>query len=104
LLGKTEIDNNQWHLATAIYDPTGKTVHIRLFVDDKLDAEYRLPEPLHQTDDPVWIGANSEQPEVELPGMIDEVAILSRAMSAEEVAALFAAGNPARKMGRDNKQ
>jgi hypothetical protein len=42
----------------------------------------------------VWVGASSLCPDRELEGRIDEVAILARALSIEEVAAMFEAGNP----------
>ena len=60
-----------------------------------IDYQGDVPLPLTQNGEPVWIGNNSQHPDRALSGWIDEVAIFSRALSAEEVAAMYDAGNPA---------
>jgi hypothetical protein len=93
--GRTQVDDNRWHLATAVYEPTGSGAHLRLFIDGVLDAENDITGRLHLTNEPVRLGTNSAKPDLEFPGMIDEVAIFARALSAKEVQTMFEAGNPA---------
>ena len=87
--GDTEIADGRWHLAVGVYEPAADLVHLRLYVDGRLDAEQQSPWRLRQTDDPVWLGANSGYPGLEFQGWIDEVAIFARALSAAEAAAMF---------------
>jgi hypothetical protein len=93
--GQTSVGDGQWHLAVVTYEPLGDRARKRLYVDGRLDAEDARAPLLAQNADPVWLGANSGWPGHEFRNWIDEVAILSRALSAEEVTAIFAAGNPA---------
>jgi hypothetical protein len=93
--GRTEIVDGRWHLAVGVYEPVGGVARKQLFIDGRLDATGTTPLPLYQNDNPVWIGGNSELPDRMMCGFIDEVAILGRALSVEEVAAMYEAGQPA---------
>jgi hypothetical protein len=95
---RTEVADGRWHLAVAVYWPSGNVAQRRLYVDGQLDAEDEARLPLHQNDEPVWLGANSMSPHGEFQGWIDEVAIFSRALSAGQVAAMFEAGSPTGKV------
>jgi hypothetical protein len=93
--GHTNAVDNRWHLAIAVYKPHGNMAKQQVYVDGHLDAESTVNTiPQEQSTSPIWLGANSELEGRELSGRIDEVAIFSRALSAEEVAAMFRAGNP----------
>jgi hypothetical protein len=93
--GHTNIVDNRWHLAVAVYKPQNdKVAQKQLYIDGQLDAENVAPMPRERSKCPVWLGANGELGERELYGQIDEVAIFSRALSPEEAAAMFQAGKP----------
>ena len=89
--------------AVGVYEWTGemakaaasRLIPVSLFIDGKLDAEENgATRPLLSTHDRVLLGANSVQPDLEFPGLIDEVAIFARALSAEDVHGMFDAGSP----------
>ena len=110
-VGRTEVGDHQWRMAVIVYQPAGKIAHKRLYLDGYLEAQGDVLMPLRQNDQPVWLGANSEASRCEFWGAIDEVAFFARALSADEIAAMFPAGNPARptegdtvKAHRDNFQ
>lgn len=92
--GTTRLTEGRWHLAAAVQEVAGNTAHKRLYVDGRLDAVGELECPLRHNDEPVVLGGNTMKPERGLYGSIDEVVILSRAMSAEEVSSMFEAGSP----------
>jgi len=93
--GHTNIVDHRWHLAVAVYEPQNdKVAQKRLYIDGRLDAENMAPMPREQSKSPVWLGANSDAPNQVFSGLIDEVAFFSRALSAEEITAMFRAGNP----------
>jgi hypothetical protein len=87
--GRTEVADHHWHLAVAVYEPIGHVARQRLYIDGRLDAESDAPLPLNRNDTPVLLGANDKFPERTFRGLIDEVAIFARALSAEEVAKMF---------------
>ena len=96
--GQTDVADGRWHLAVAVCEPAGSVAKRRLYVDGRLDAENDSLLPLRQNDESVWLGANSiRSPQCEFQGLIDEVAIFARALSADEVAMMFQAGSPAGK-------
>ena len=78
----------------AVYEPAGAVARKRLYVDTRLEDEKESPASLGQNKAPVTLGCNSPT-QREFYGWIDEVAILARALSADEIAAMFAAGDPA---------
>jgi hypothetical protein len=93
--GQTDVNDRRWHLAVAVYEPAGTVAKKRLYIDGRVDAENESPQALGQNDVPVWLGSQSATANCEFQGHIDEVAILARALSADEVAAMFEAGSPA---------
>ena len=92
-VGPTDVADRRWHLAVAVYEPEGGGARQRLYMDGRLDAEGVIASSLRQDDEPVTIGTGPQRTG-EFRGLIDEVAIFSRACSAEEVAAMFQAGSP----------
>lgn len=92
---KTNVSDGQWHLAVATCTPEGATAWKRLYVDGRLEAEDIVAAPLHQSNEPFWIGAHGGETNREFHGLIDEVAFLARTLSDDEVTAMFEAGNPA---------
>jgi hypothetical protein len=93
--------DSPWRFVVAVYQPVGDIAQKRLYLDGRLDGSSDAPLPRSGNKAPVWLGANSGHGDQEFSGnrefsgLIDEVAIFSRALSAEEIAAMFAAGNPA---------
>lgn len=95
LKGATAIVDGQWHHAVCVFEVTGEKVVKRLYLDGRLDASEEHPaHTLAQNDAPVWIGNNFERPDRTFNGLIDEVLIFSRTLSAEEITRLHAAGAP----------
>jgi hypothetical protein len=91
---RIEVTDGRWHLAVAIIEPQKTSHRKRIYVDGQLDGEEAVTEPLKKNDRPILIGMNPDYPGREFEGRIDEVAILARAMSPEEIIAMFKAGNP----------
>lgn len=94
LEGTTDVGDGAWHLTVITYEPGRDRACKRLYIDGRLEAEARESPLCVHNARPVWLG-DSEYPNHEFKGLIDEVAILSRAFKAAEVAAMFAAGKPA---------
>jgi hypothetical protein len=82
---KTEIPDGQWHHLAGVYDG----VHFMLYVDGKLDDQCKATGRIKPNDWPVFIGANSEEPNREWNGLIDDVRIYSYALSETEVKRVF---------------
>ncbi len=85
---RTRVDDSRWHFAVVVCEPRGNAIKKRLYMDGRLDAESDCPTPLNHNSQPVWIGANSQAPYL-FAGLIDEVAIFVRALSANEVEAMY---------------
>jgi hypothetical protein len=92
--GEANVNDGQWHCVVAVYKPIGKVARKSLYLDGRLEAENEAAMPRERTKYPVWIGANGERAGREFSGLIDEVAIFSRELSAKEVETMFQAGNP----------
>jgi hypothetical protein len=90
--GQLNITDHQWHHVAAVYEPIGAVAHKRVYVDGRLAAQNEAPLPMVQVDVPVVLGNCAEEMGHQLEGWIDEVAIFSRALSADEVAAMFDSG------------
>ncbi len=99
--GSGEVADGQWHLSVVVWAPAGGQANKRLYLDGRLDAEGQSPLALQHSDDPVWLGNNSAYPDRAWNGLIDEVAIFSRALSGKEIEEMFAVGKPA---GADGSQ
>ena len=92
--GRTDVADGRWHLAAAVYEPAGAVARKRLYIDGRLDAEGETRMPIYDNGEPVWLGNDSMETTYEIQGWIDEVAIFARALSPDEVTAMFHAGNP----------
>ncbi len=92
--GQTPVDDQKWHFVVIVYEPEGAFAHKSLYLDGRLESQSNAPLPLLQNNEPVYLGANSTAPNCEFWGVIDEVAIFSRALLADEVAKMFDNGNP----------
>lgn len=103
------VDDGAWHQAVGVVDASDGTVIVRLYVDG--EERHSLPSEatMSPNGEPVLIAANSfflvtktkqtpKGPRTErsrqFSGDIDEVSILSRALTAEEIRRMFSLGMP----------
>jgi len=89
LEGSRNVNDGQWHHVAAVYDGTYKY----LYVDGTLDVATYTTGSISQTTDPVYIGnlANASGNYI-FNGLIDEVSLYNRALTASEIQAIYAAG------------
>ena len=87
LAGNKNINDGQWHHVAAVYDGTNKYI----YVDGTLDASVPATGTIAQNDYPMCIGENAEAPGHLWNGLIDEVSIYNRALTASEVQTVYAA-------------
>ncbi|MGO9111560.1 MAG: LamG domain-containing protein [Thermoguttaceae bacterium] len=74
---------DKWHFVVATYDGTQAS----LYVDGKKVASNQdCPNQIDTNDRPLYIGNNSDYPERGFTGVIGEVKIYDRALSADEIA------------------
>ena len=97
LYGTRNINDGQWHHVAGVYDGA----HMYLYVDGALDVSQPATGLIAQNSDPLCLGANSK---AYVPscgcnelgyffnGLIDEVSIYNRALSASEIQTIYAAG------------
>jgi len=85
---------NEWHHAAGIYDKAGKTMY--LYLDGKLVGKSQTPDlPMAKYNRAMEVGysymfgTDYNKPEWKYKGLIDEVKVYDRALSAEEVKSLF---------------
>jgi hypothetical protein len=93
LYGSRNIYDGQWHHVTGVYDGT----NMFLYVDGTLDVSQPATGSISQNSSPVCIGANAIpgvglEPEYFFNGLIDEVSIYNRALTASEIQADYEAG------------
>jgi hypothetical protein len=89
-LGNTPVDDGQWHWAVAVFEPLNKLVAAkRIYIDGQLDAENQQALARHCNKEPISLGGGIDSKMVAFHGTIDEVAIFSRALSAQDVARWF---------------
>ena len=86
-------EQGRWVYLAAVYDSTQRTV--RFYLNGEFDKETHQDIAHPARLGPAQIG-NWDKQDRKLSGRIDELLILGRAMSDDEVRALFAAGNPYR--------
>ena len=97
VVGSPVASLNTWHHVAGVYDHASGTLFI--YVDGELGGTSTgAPVAVHPTPGvPVTIGAWNEIPgayrEPGLQGLVDEVALFSRALSAGEIAELYTAGS-----------
>jgi hypothetical protein len=89
-----DLGDKQWHLVVAVYKPQDNVAQKQLYVDGRMISENAVPMPRERGSFPARLGASVEAADHVFSGLIDEAAFFSRAISAEEVAAMFHAGNP----------
>jgi subtilase family serine protease len=89
LAGNKNINDGQWHHVAAIYDETNKYI----YVDGVLDASTPATGTIAQNSYPVCIGENAEAPGHLWNGLIDEVSIYNRALTASEIQLIYVAGS-----------
>ncbi len=94
-IGNTTVDDNRWHWAVAVYEPMDNIAKKRLYIDGRIDVENESALPRRLNNEPVYLGTVNTKSGPEFQGMIDEVAIFSRALSAGEIAAMFQVSNSA---------
>ncbi|NLC56988.1 MAG: hypothetical protein GX774_09145 [Armatimonadetes bacterium] len=98
-----EVPQTDWsHHLTATADlPTGRWVHLagtfdgqqmRLYVDGKLDGVMDRPGPVKPNNLPLHLGSYEAKHQAHFVGLLDEVRLYDRALTAAEVARLAAAG------------
>ena len=86
-------DQGRWLHLAAVYDSAAKTV--RFYLNGRFDKESRQAIAHPARLGPAQIG-NWDRQDRKLSGRVDELVILGRAMSDDEMRALFDAGNPYR--------
>ena len=89
-IGATSLDGNTWYHVAAVYDGTD----IRVYLDGSLDTNgasnpLTYSDGVHDTTDDVYVGRRST---VYYDGLIDELAVFNRALSATEIADIYAEG------------
>ncbi len=98
LTGTRNVNDEQWHHVAATYDGT----NMFIYVDGTLDASQAATGLIVPNSDLVCIGANSkayvpscgcQEPGYFFNGLIDEVSIYNRALTASEIQAIYAAGS-----------
>jgi formylglycine-generating enzyme required for sulfatase activity/tetratricopeptide (TPR) repeat protein len=84
LFGKAAVDDGRWHHVAGVHDGT----RMYLFVDGKVDASARTSPTISVNDYSVLIGENAQQTGRHWRGLIDDVRIYDRALTAREIRAL----------------
>ncbi len=85
--GATVLENNTWYHAAMTYDGTS----LKVYVNGKLDGQKAVTGPIITSPEPVRIGGGAEDGCYQgyFDGLIDEPAIYNRALSAEEIQAIY---------------
>ncbi len=89
LFGTRNVNDEQWHHIAATYD--GNTMS--LYVDGTLDASQAATGSILQTSDGLTIGNDAAQPGLLWNGLMDEVSLYNRALTSNEIAAIYNAGS-----------
>lgn len=91
-VGLTLVCDNRWHHLVAEYEVSSDRQRIVLFVDGKLADISERPAPPHSvnTSAPLTIGKRMPEDQVGFVGVLDELRIYTRSLSAKEVAELYA--------------
>jgi hypothetical protein len=82
LTGSANINDNQWHHVAGVYNGS----KMDLYVDGKLDASQTASGSLNVSATNVYIGGSPSQ---SFNGLVDDVRIYNRALSADEIEALY---------------
>jgi hypothetical protein len=85
LIGWSFKNKDQWNHFVATYNGQ----HAKVYINGKMEAQVSANEKIHVNDNPVTIGADGYGAETHFKGEMDDVRIYNRALSAEEVKALY---------------
>ncbi len=85
VVGKTSIDDGQWHHLAGVYDG-GK---LKLYVDGKLDGTKNAWGSIVTNDYSIYIGDSSQDSGRFFDGLTDDVRIYNYALSEDEVKSLY---------------
>ncbi len=89
LSSSRNVNDGLWHHVAAVYDGT----NIYLYVDGTLDASKPATGSIVQNSFPVCLGANPDAPLLYyFNGMLDEVSLYNRALSANEIELIYLTG------------
>jgi len=87
--GGSNVPNGEWHHIAGVYD--GSQMH--LYLDGRVDASTKTSGQIELHDEPVWIGPDTERVASHTwRGFVDDVAIFSRPLSADEIEQLHSEG------------
>ncbi len=89
LTGSWNVNDGQWHHVAGVYDGT----NMFLYVDGELDVTQPATGTIAQNSYPMCIGENAEAPGHLWNGLIDEVSIYNRALTASEIQTIYAVGS-----------
>ena len=91
--GTTVVTDNEWHFVAGTYDGTTAT----LYVDGKVDTARAFAAGLTASTYKLFIGENAQATGRQLTGVLDDVRIYGRGLSAGEVASLAGITKPMHK-------
>jgi hypothetical protein len=84
--GKIPVNDGKWHNVAGVFD--GKNKKMYLYVDGKLDGSAETTTNIPVSEQPVLIGENAQAKGRFWNGMLSDVRIYDRPLTAEEVATL----------------
>jgi hypothetical protein len=90
LVGQTNVFDGQWHHIAVVYDGTQKI----LYVDGQMDAQRPYNRTLNTNNLNVRLGYNTEYPSGQYDGLLDDVRIYDRSLSAAEVTQILTQATP----------
>ncbi|MHC4174492.1 MAG: LamG domain-containing protein, partial [Planctomycetota bacterium] len=88
LHGDVNVNDGEWHHAVGVYD--GSKYY--LYVDGDLDVSKDTSGTMSTSTYPVFIGANAQQSGREFDGLIDDVRVYKRALTATEILGVMSGG------------
>jgi hypothetical protein len=83
------LDDGQWHFVAAVYNCPYSDGDKRLYFDGVLVQETNVLGSFCENTDDAWIGNVNDNGNQFWPGMLSDIALFNRALSASEVAALY---------------
>jgi hypothetical protein len=97
--GSTTVQLNRWYHVAMTYDGA----YLKLYVDGALDGSLYISETMNTTSQPVRIGGGAppSYQQCYFQGLIDEVEIFNRALSASEIQAIYDAGSAGKLKGEN---
>ncbi len=94
----SSVDDRKWHFAVGVYDLQSPKKSLNLYLDGQPEGIAEL-DRMQPSKHAVCIGANADRLKGSDPriwsGVIDEVFVLNRALTVNDVARMYAAGRPA---------